>query len=37
MTRSTGRKVTANMSLTLDGRYSGPGGSGDMGPYCRTR
>ena len=39
MTRSTGRKVTANMSLTLDGRYSGPGGSGDMEtilPYAVT-
>jgi dihydrofolate reductase len=39
MTRSTGRKVTANMSLTLDGRYSGPCGSGDMEailPYAVT-
>lgn len=39
MTRSTGRKVTANMSLTLDGRYGGPGGSGDMEailPYAVT-
>jgi dihydrofolate reductase len=31
MTASTGRKVTANLSLTLDGRYNGPGGPGDMG------
>lgn len=30
MTNSTGRKVTANISVTLDGRYSGPGGPGDM-------
>ncbi|MGP4022755.1 dihydrofolate reductase family protein [Actinomadura sp. 3N407] len=27
----TGRRVTANISLTLDGRYNGPGGAGDMG------
>jgi dihydrofolate reductase len=32
MTNSTGRKVRANISLTLDGRYNGPGGPGDMGP-----
>jgi dihydrofolate reductase len=25
------RTVTANLSLTLDGRYHGPGGPGDMG------
>ena len=25
------RRVTANLSLTLDGRYHGPGGPGDMG------
>lgn len=25
------RRVTANLSLTLDGRYSGPGGPADMG------
>jgi dihydrofolate reductase len=39
MTNSTGRKVTANMSLTLDGRYDGPGGPGDLGaivPYAVT-
>lgn len=39
MTSSTDRKVTANMSLTLDGRYSGPDGSADMGailPYAIT-
>lgn len=27
----TGRRVTANISLTLDGRYNGPGGANDMG------
>ncbi|MET4926653.1 dihydrofolate reductase family protein [Streptomyces sp. PSRA5] len=31
MTNSTARKVTANIALTLDGRYNGPGGPGDMG------
>jgi dihydrofolate reductase len=31
MTDPTGRRVTANLSLTLDGRYHGPGGPGDMG------
>jgi dihydrofolate reductase len=39
MTNSTSRKVTANISLTLDGRYNGPGGPGDMGaivPYAIT-
>ena len=39
MTNSAGRKVTASMSLTLDGRYSGPGGPGDLGaivPYMTT-
>jgi dihydrofolate reductase len=39
MTDSTGRKVTANLSLTLDGRYNGPGGPGDFGafaPYVTT-
>jgi len=25
------RRVTANLSLTLDGRYHGPGGPVDMG------
>lgn len=33
------RKVTANLSLTLDGRYNGPGGPGDLGaivPYAIT-
>ena len=28
MSNSTGRRVTANLSLTLDGRYNGPGGPG---------
>ncbi|MGW5749754.1 dihydrofolate reductase family protein [Nocardia rhamnosiphila] len=31
MTDSTRRSVTANINLTLDGRYSGPGGPGDLG------
>lgn len=33
------RRVTANMSLTLDGRYNGPGGAADLGhivPYAVT-
>lgn len=39
MNHTTGRRVAANMSLTLDGRYSGPGGPGDLGaivPYMTT-
>jgi dihydrofolate reductase len=39
MTSSTGRSVRANMSLTLDGRYNGPGGPGDLSaivPYAVT-
>ncbi|MFF2304573.1 dihydrofolate reductase family protein [Streptomyces sp. NPDC058128] len=35
----TGRKVTANIALTLDGRYNGPGGPGDISailPYATT-
>lgn len=39
MTETTGRKVTANLSLTLDGRYHGPGGPGDLAaivPYAVT-
>ena len=35
MTNSTERKVTANISLTLDGRYNGPGGPGDLGAIVR--
>lgn len=36
MTSSTPtRKVTANIVLTLDGRYNGPGGPGDMGAIVR--
>lgn len=31
MTESSGRSVTANINLTLDGRYSGPDGPGDLG------
>ncbi|MEV0166774.1 dihydrofolate reductase family protein [Nonomuraea fuscirosea] len=34
MTNSTGRKVTANLSLTLDGRYHGPGGPGDFAAFA---
>ncbi|NNH68483.1 riboflavin biosynthesis protein RibD [Nocardia uniformis] len=36
---STARKVTANISLTLDGRYNGPGGPSDLSaivPYATT-
>ncbi|MGI5269653.1 dihydrofolate reductase family protein [Nonomuraea sp. CA-218870] len=39
MTRSTDRRVTANLNLTLDGRYHGPGGPGDFAafaPYVAT-
>jgi len=39
MTSSTTRKVTANLSLTIDGRYNGPAGPGDLGsivPYMTT-
>ncbi|MGP3968927.1 dihydrofolate reductase family protein [Streptomyces sp. 6N223] len=35
MTHSTGRTVTANLGLTLDGRYNGPGGPADMGAIVR--
>lgn len=34
-----GRRVTANISLTLDGRYNGPGGAADLSkivPYAVT-
>ncbi|MFK4041396.1 dihydrofolate reductase family protein [Nonomuraea wenchangensis] len=30
----TGRRVTANLSLTLDGRYHGPGGPGDFAAFA---
>lgn len=39
MTAPTGRLVTANLALTLDGRYHGPGGPGDLspiGPYVAS-
>jgi dihydrofolate reductase len=39
MTNSTDRKVTANLALTLDGRYHGRGGPADFGtfvPYVTT-
>jgi dihydrofolate reductase len=35
----TSRKVTANIAITLDGRYNGPGGPGDFAafaPYVTT-
>ncbi|WP_405656532.1 dihydrofolate reductase family protein [Streptomyces sp. RK9] len=35
MTDSTARKVAANLALTLDGRYNGPGGSADIGAIVR--
>ncbi|MEU8799227.1 dihydrofolate reductase family protein [Spirillospora sp. NPDC048819] len=37
--QTTGRRVTANINLTLDGRYNGPGGAADLGaivPYATT-
>ncbi|GGL59309.1 dihydrofolate reductase family protein [Planomonospora parontospora] len=34
MTSHTGRKVTANLSLTLDGRYNGPGGPHDFEAFA---
>lgn len=39
MTKLNGRRVTANLSLTLDGRYNGPGGATDLSqivPYAIT-
>jgi dihydrofolate reductase len=39
MSSSTDRKVTANLAITLDGRYHGPGGPADFGtfvPYVTT-
>lgn len=39
MTNANGRLVRANLSLTLDGRYHGPGGAADIGaivPYMTT-
>ncbi|HEX4253073.1 MAG TPA: hypothetical protein VH008_34745 [Pseudonocardia sp.] len=35
MTDSTGRTVTANLVLTLDGHYSGPAGPTDMASVDR--
>ncbi|GAA3382064.1 dihydrofolate reductase family protein [Cryptosporangium minutisporangium] len=35
MSSSTDRTVTANLNLTLDGRYHGPGGPGDLGAIVR--
>ncbi|WP_447034630.1 dihydrofolate reductase family protein [Streptomyces sp. DSM 118878] len=34
MTVSTGRRVSANLSLSLDGRYHGPGGPGDFSMFA---
>ncbi|GAA3091594.1 dihydrofolate reductase family protein [Streptomyces rectiviolaceus] len=34
MTDSTGRRVTANLSLSLDGRYHGPGGPNDFSMFA---
>ncbi|MFB4320008.1 dihydrofolate reductase family protein [Actinomadura sp. 21ATH] len=34
MTQQSGRRVTANLSLTLDGRYHGPDGPGDFGAFA---
>lgn len=39
MTQHTGRRVITNLSLTIDGRYAGPGGPQDIGwvmPYAVT-
>ncbi|MDG4859859.1 dihydrofolate reductase family protein [Streptomyces sp. T-3] len=39
MRNTTDRRVTANLSLSLDGRYHGPGGASDFGkfiPYVTT-
>ncbi|MGA4789886.1 dihydrofolate reductase family protein [Nocardia sp. AB354] len=35
MSSTNARRVTANLSITLDGRYRGPGGPADMGPIVR--
>ncbi|WP_017624650.1 dihydrofolate reductase family protein [Nocardiopsis chromatogenes] len=34
MTRTTGRRVAANLVLSLDGRYNGPGGPGDFAAFA---
>ncbi|MGP3926130.1 dihydrofolate reductase family protein [Streptomyces sp. 8N616] len=34
MTDSTGRRVTSNLSLTLDGRFNGPGGPSDFSMFA---
>lgn len=36
MTSTTGRKVTANIALTLDGHYNGPAGPPTSAPSPRT-
>ncbi|WP_337062576.1 dihydrofolate reductase family protein [Kineococcus sp. G2] len=35
MTAATGRRVAANISITLDGRYHGPDGPTDLGAIVR--
>ena len=37
MTNSTDRRVTANLGLTLDGRYNGPGGPADFDAFIPSR
>lgn len=32
--QTSGRRVTANLALTLDGRYHGPGGPGDFAAFA---
>jgi dihydrofolate reductase len=34
MTDSTARKVTANLALSIDGHYNGPGGPADFGAFA---
>ncbi|RMI43264.1 dihydrofolate reductase family protein [Streptomyces triticirhizae] len=34
MTHPTSRKVTANLALSLDGRYNGPGGAHDFAAFA---
>lgn len=39
MNDSTERKITANLCITIDGRYNGPGGAADLSaivPYAST-
>ncbi|MDA2807581.1 dihydrofolate reductase family protein [Nocardiopsis suaedae] len=34
MTAANGRRVTANLVLSIDGRYNGPGGPGDFAAFA---